>query len=244
MVLEGMVMGAIVVLAGEELRGYAARLCRALAGQGWELIAADGGADRLAALGLTPALIVGDGDSLRGEFAAIPRLSLERRKNFTDGAAALSYALEHYEGRVWLLGAMGGRPDHQLANLLLPLEAARRLKPRSAPGQRDWPARRVCLAGESWRACYAGAGRTLIQGRAGDTVSLVPLQAVKGLSLSGLEYPLQDYSANLGDSRTISNVLTDREGEIVFERGMLLIFQIFAACQSEEPDENIALQGE
>ena len=213
-------MDAVVVLAGEPVAGFARALIKKKAVAGCPLIAADAGADRLADIGLTPSLIVGDGDSLRGAFPGVPRQTFPARKDFTDGAAALALALEQCDGSVWLLGALGGRPDHQLANLLLPLHCA-------AP-------ERVTLAGGDWQGRYLGPDRHTIRGRRGDTVSLLPLSRVSGLTLIGFEYPLQDHTSQPGDSRTVSNVLAKAEARITLEQGCLLAFRIMSREEIEE----------
>lgn len=213
-------MDAVVVLAGEPLEGFARALIRKKAAEGCLLIAADAGADRMAGAGLAPSLIVGDGDSLRGAFPGVPRLEYPRRKDFTDGEAALELALEKCAGDVWLLGVLGGRPDHQLANLLLPLHCA-------AP-------QRVALAGGDWQGRYLGPGRHTLRGRPGDTVSLLPLSRVSGLSLAGFEYPLQNHTAEPGDSRTVSNVLEQDEARITLEQGCLLALRIMSREEIEE----------
>ena len=205
-------MDAVVILAGEEPAGQALKILREKAAQGCLLIAADAGADRLAAAGFQPDIIVGDGDSLQGSFPQAWRIKYQKRKNFTDGEAALQLALDRCNGWVWVLGALGGRPDHQLANLLMPLHS-------SAP-------ERVRLAGADWQGRYITAGWHVIEGRPGDTVSLLPLTPVSGLTLSGFEYPLQYYEAQPGDSRTMSNVLSAEAGRISLSEGCLLAFSI------------------
>ena len=163
---------------------------------------------------------MGDGDSLQGAFPGVPRQTFPARKDFTDGAAALGLALEQSEGLVWLLGALGGRPDHQLANLLLALNCA--------------DPSRVRLVGADWQGRYLGPGRHTLRGRRGDTVSLLPLSRVSGLSLAGFEYPLRDHSADPGDSRTVSNVLEQEEGRVTLERGCLLAFRIMSREEIED----------
>ena len=222
MLMDEKPLDAIVMLAGDPPAGHALRLLRELAAGGCLLVAADAGADRLAAAGCTPHLIVGDGDSLRGRFPEVPRVDYPRRKDFTDGAAALALALERCGGRVWLLGALGGRPDHQLANLLLALNC-------------EQP-ERVWLAGGDWQGRYLTAGRHRLAGRAGDTVSLLPLTPVSGLSLSGFEYPLRQAEARPGDSRTVSNVLAAAEGEIELRSGCLLAIRIISGEECEEEE--------
>ena len=216
---------AVVILAGEPVEGFARALLRKKAAEGCLLIAADAGADRVAGAGLAPSLIVGDGDSLRGAFPGVPRQTFPASKDFTDGEAALELALSKCEGVVWLLGVLGGRPDHQLSNLLLPLHCA-------SP-------QRVAVAGGDWQGRYLGPGRHIITGRPGDTVSLLPLTEVSGLSLQGFEYPLQNYAARPGDSRTVSNVLAAAEAAVTVGGGCLLAIRIMSREEMNQYERRI-----
>lgn len=216
-------MDAVVILAGDLPCGYAEKLLRQKAAEGCPLIAADAGADRLAALGLTPHVIVGDGDSLTGSFPRARFIKYPARKDFTDGQAALELALSQADGPVWLLGALGGRPDHMLANLLLPLGFDQ--------------CERVRLAGEDWQGVYLKQGRHRLTGQAGETVSLLPLTPVMGLTLSGFEYPLEGQKALPGDSRTLSNVLSQTTGVIEFDSGCLLVIRLLSREDAEREDK-------
>lgn len=188
-----MLTEAILMLAGDAPGPWAAQRLRQL----WRrpqilTIAVDGGANHLADLGLEPQVVAGDNDSLRpGLFPLAQREQYPQRKNFSDGEAALRYALSRCSGRIYIFGGLGGRLDHHLANLLLPLHAA------NAP-------QRILLVGEGCVAGYS-CGRYSVVGQDGDILSLIPLTAVHGLTLHGLEYPLCDYDAMPGDSRTLSN---------------------------------------
>jgi thiamine pyrophosphokinase len=94
----------------------------------WEgdwIIGADGGAAQALAWGLVPHLVIGDMDSLPGE----ARAALEaqgsqfvvhpRAKDETDLELALTYATQQGAREIVVLGALGGRLDHTLANVLL-----------------------------------------------------------------------------------------------------------------------------
>lgn len=202
---------AIIVLAGDPPRRLAAACLRELAARpGALLIAADGGADALDGLGLTPDVIVGDNDSITtARFASVPRHVYPARKNFTDGEAAFCLAAERCPtGAVHVFGACGGRIDHFLANLALPLFAV------------NEPAR-VVLHGDDFHAYYSN-GLCELRGAVGDTVSLFPLTAVPGIWLYGFEYPLYGYDAALGDSRTLCNVLAQEHATVRHAGGWLL----------------------
>ena len=205
---------AILVLAGDPPDREEAERLRSLLGTCPRplLLAADGGADHLAQLGLAPDLLLGDGDSLQGRYPMVERLCYAQEKDFSDGEAALDYALTHTEGRVLVFGALGGRLDHLLTNVMLPLELAGGVE-------------RVLLSGPGMEAGYS-RGYAQIQGTPGDTVSLVVLGGpVQGITLSGLYYPLRDYDAVPGGSLTLSNVLTQPTSVVQHQNGVLLVIR-------------------
>ena len=210
-------VSAVVVLAGDApAPDEAARLRQLLSGPARPLLlAADGGADHLAALGLLPDLLLGDGDSLQGDFPGVERIRFQPEKDFSDGEAALAYALRHTAGRVLLLGALGGRLDHLLFNVQLPL---------AQPGGVE----RVLLSGPGMEAAYS-RGEALVEGSAGDQLSLVPLsERVEGICLQGLQYPLENYTLELGSSRTLSNVLLAGRAAVSHRSGLLLVIHSFS----------------
>jgi len=104
-----------------ELRGVPR--ARELAAGADLLIAADGGADHIQALGLKPHAIIGDMDSLREdpwpEDKGIQRIRLSPDKDKCDGECAVEWAFEHGCSKVLLLAAWGGRVDQALGNCAL-----------------------------------------------------------------------------------------------------------------------------
>ena len=83
------------------------------------VIAADRGFDSLMAFGVTPDLVVGDFDSL-GYSPNHPNvIQLPEEKDDTDMVYALRKGLELGYRRFVLLGGVGGRLEHTLANLQL-----------------------------------------------------------------------------------------------------------------------------
>lgn len=203
---------AAVVLAGDPPQQQAAAQLRQLAAQpDTLLLAADGGANALQQLGLCPALILGDNDSRAPNcFAEAAHICYPAEKDFTDGEAALRYACSHSSGSIFLFGALGGRVDHLLTNLLLPLAVC------ADPS-------RIELIDDQVHGYYVCGQRT-IPGKRGDLLSLVPLTAISGLSLQGLAYPLQDFDLQLGSSRTMSNSFSADAARIDLRSGCLLAF--------------------
>src|SRR5690606_20092610 len=80
-------------------------------------------------LGLEPEVWIGDGDSITDEMKKktakqkFPRMTLKRDKRYSDLEFALHFAGEsllekQWTGDVILIGAQGGRFDHEIGNML------------------------------------------------------------------------------------------------------------------------------
>lgn len=194
---------------------------RAAIGPGDRLIAADGGLHHMQALGLRrPDVLIGDLDSIEPAEAEAVRAAggrVERfpvRKDQTDlelavhlaraeGAAAGSSG-----GDILIFGALGGRWDQTLANLLL----------LAHPEFRDARLRLV----DGAQQIYLVQRRAVIEGQPGDTVSLISLQGdARGVTTEGLEYPLRGGTLPFGSTLGISNVLVGRQGSVAVEEGLV-----------------------
>ena len=206
----------LIMLGGDAPGPLAAQELPALLKEEPYVVAADRGAEHLLRLGLKPHLLVGDGDSLSAETreacvkAGTQFLPLPRCKDLTDGEAAFGAALTAGYRRFAVFGAFGGRADHLLGNLLLPL------------AYRDnWAS--CVFYGEGFTAYYCFGAHTL-KGRPGDTVSLVALSPrVENIVLQGFLYPLLAYDTALGSSRCLSNELKEATGRIKFDDGIMLV---------------------
>ncbi len=191
------------------------------------LICADGGARTALALGLRPAHVIGDFDSLsEADLRALEASGTQRhrhspRKDETDLELALLLAADLLaddpQPEIVVLGATGGRLDHELANMmLLAMPALKRVKVRLVHGQEH-----VFLLD-----ARDGPVEMTLHGRAGDLVSLLPFGGdAHGIRTSGLEYPLRDESLWLGPARGVSNVLLGSQATIALRSGMLLCIQ-------------------
>ncbi|MCB9423348.1 MAG: thiamine diphosphokinase [Ardenticatenaceae bacterium] len=179
------------------------------------IIAADGGTRHLRALGQPPDVIVGDMDSLPEgirpwlEAAATEFVEHPPAKDETDLELALLLAASRYDDEIFLFGALGGRLDQTLANIILlaypPLDQ-----------------RRIVLVTEREKA-WLVTDSTEIYGAAGDTVSLIPLGGnVQIEATTGLQWPLVDETLAFGPARGVSNVMAGDVAEVVVGNGRLL----------------------
>jgi thiamine pyrophosphokinase len=192
------------------------------------LIAADGGLRHLLALGLTPHLLIGDLDSISAaELADCQARGVEIRrypthKNETDLELALQAALERAGGALLLVGALGGRLDHTLANIALLGDP--RLEGREARLEDGLV--EVLLIRQSAR----------IHGAAGDLVSLIPLGLpAGGIWTEGLAYPLRGETLLPARTRGLSNVMLAASAGVSLESGRLVC--IHTRAKPLESDE-------
>jgi thiamine pyrophosphokinase len=180
------------------------------------LIAADGGALVLLRLDVLPELVIGDLDSLdEASQAGLAGRGVElrrfpRAKDETDLELALTEAVERGATTIDILGALGGRWDHTFANVaLLALPAL--------------VGRRVRLLADQ-QELFLVRDTATIDGKPGDTVSLLPLSAeVRGVTTRGLLYPLADATLRYEQARGVSNVLIEPPGSVELSAGLLLV---------------------
>ncbi|MEA3428311.1 MAG: thiamine diphosphokinase [Thermodesulfobacteriota bacterium] len=181
------------------------------------LIAADGGARYCRAIGITPAVIIGDFDSLDSDelnklqSSGVEIMRYPAKKDQTDLELALRLAVDRGADEIVVFGAMGGRWDMSIANiLLLTLPEFSGVKLKFVEENQEI-------------ALLRGGEKFTLNGEKGDIVSLTALdQKVKGLTLSGLEYSLKDGMLRLGSTRGISNVLVENTATVCLEKGLLL----------------------
>lgn len=206
-----------LVFANGDLNDGPAVQAALIAAEDALIVAADGGARLALACGLTPALVIGDLDSLsedetamlRDRGAAIERVPAE--KDETDLELALLEAARRGARPIILIGAAGGRLDHMLANICL----------LAMPELRDHDVRIVSGRQTLW---LIGPGEHLLEGASGDTVSLLPLTPeAAGIVTEGLAYPLRGESLRIGAARGVSNVMQAAQARVTLGAGLLLV---------------------
>lgn len=182
------------------------------------LIACDGGARHLSALGLKPDVLIGDMDSIPAAHLADHErqgIRVNRHpvnKDYTDTALALDYALELHPAAIEIWGALGGRIDHALANIHLLIRA------KEAGVS-------TCLVDEYAEASIAD-GEVRVNGAVGCLVSLIALTpVVEDITLEGFEYPLTHECLTMAESRGISNIISDSPASIRVGAGNLLVIR-------------------
>lgn len=185
------------------------------------VLAADGGANLCQAWSWPVDTVVGDMDSVDAavrqtlEAQGVPFLVSPVDKDETDLELALRLALQRGATELVIAGALGARIDHTLGNLaLLALPALARVAARIVDGDQTlWLAR----------------DRLIVPGRPGDSLSLIPFGGdARGVTVSGVRWPLHEADLPLGPSLSISNRMVEHQAEISVQRGMLLVVHINA----------------
>ncbi|HBO33341.1 MAG TPA: thiamine diphosphokinase [Anaerolineaceae bacterium] len=179
------------------------------------IIAVDGGLAHIQALGLQPDMLIGDLDSVSPEQIrwAEEQGSEVRRfpvnKNETDLELALLAAAETGCRHIVIVAALGGRLDQTLSNIfLLNLPVLADLDVRIDDGKQE-----VILI-------HSAAD---LQGNPGDTISLLPISPiVRGITTTGLQYPLTDESLIFYRSRGISNEMLSSRVHVEIQSGILI----------------------
>lgn len=163
------------------------------------VIAADSGISHAKALGVTPELWVGDFDSSPPELVEhynhVEKLTFERQKDETDGSLAIKAALERGADEIVLLGPTGGtRFDHSLGILFEMLAWHEQgVQVFASTGDEEyWPIVDERVELELPKGCL---------------FSILGLTPLRGLTIEGAKYPLQNIDVEFGSTHTLSNVV-------------------------------------
>ena len=183
------------------------------------LLGADRGAMFLLNHGFCPDLALGDFDSVTpqqvNEIRQISKAfeSCDAvEKDQSDTELAFDWAIRHIPKEIVLLGALGTRFDHSLANVHLLRTAL----------EHDIPCR---IIDEYNEVILINRHATLTKNRY-TNVSLLPLTLeVTGITLHGFQYPLHQAALRMGQSLAVSNILVGETGEIEMSSGLLLVIQ-------------------
>ncbi len=181
------------------------------------IIGVDGGLEWLKAKKITPHLMVGDMDSVSAKTLAfyegqgVPCHRANPVKDYTDVWLAIDMAIENQATEIHLINVTGGRIDHTLTNLYLLSYIAK----KGVLGKMITPTEEIFLVEDTG----------IIQGKIGDTISLLPLGGDVILSTEGFYWDLKDRTLSIEEPIGVSNVLRQDCGTIHVKKGRLLIIK-------------------
>ena len=137
---------------------------------------------------------------------------LPHEKDVTDTEAAVDLAYERGATVITIIGGLGGRLDHTMANLGL---LAKYL------GKADI----FIIDGDNFVRMLA-PGKHMVVSAGYEYLGLIPFGGpVTGLTIKNVHYPLENCDVDGTTSLTVSNEITKDPAEISFESGKLLVIQ-------------------
>lgn len=185
------------------------------------ILAVDGGLRLCHDAGILPTHLVGDFDTVEAplleQYASLPGICVIRHKqekDATDTELAMELAIELHAAQIHILGGTGSRIDHSLANIYTLLHAHRKQIP--------------CAMYDACNKLSLLEGERIISRdeQYGDYVSLLPVtETVKGITLEGFKYPLQEAVLSIGSSLGISNEIAAPRATIRCRQGILLVVE-------------------
>ena len=178
------------------------------------VIAADGGWHLASLMGVTPAVLVADFDSMPAP--AVPDgvkvVALPVEKDVTDTAKALEIGFEAGYRGFLLLGCTGGRLDHLQAALAVAADYARR-------------GCDVTVADEQNEIHLLTPGSYVFPVCPEEKVSLFAFGTeVTGLFAEGLKYGITDLTLSPFDPLCVSNECLGEDACLSFKSGLLLVY--------------------
>ncbi len=176
------------------------------------IVAVDGGANKLVGTKFVPDIIIGDMDSINKsalkKFRKIEMLRFPREKDKIDLELALNYCIEKKFSELLILGAIGTRADMTLTNVFVLSQVPEKINAKIVHENQE---------------IYLMRKKFSVEGIPGEKISLFPLNgAVKGLSLKGFKYELENYNLRFGIGVGISNEFKGKKAFISFKDGLLL----------------------
>ena len=181
------------------------------------IIASDKGLEVLDKCNVKPNYIIGDFDSLNKEILKkyvndnkIKIIKLNPEKDYTDTHMALKLAIEINSTNITIIGGVGTRIDHTLANIHILKESLDNnieCKIEDNKNKIQLINRKTILElDENYRY-----------------ISLIPLTTMaKGVTLTGFKYPLSNATLEAGHSIGVSNEQIEKRAEINLKEGILI----------------------
>ncbi|WP_026692075.1 thiamine diphosphokinase [Peribacillus kribbensis] len=181
----------------------------------------DRGVYSLLQLGITPDKAFGDFDSVTGSELELLQTTLfsmdiyPAEKDLTDLEIALEWARAQNPDGIRIFGATGGRADHFLANIQLLTKSHLQRKTDIPIYIEDKTNIIYVKTPGSWNIESIPEKKY---------ISFIPLTLeVKGITLKGFKYPLDNRNITMGSTLCISNELLSNIGTFSFIEGIILV---------------------
>jgi thiamine pyrophosphokinase len=181
---------------------------------GYKLMAVDGGIKTLLDNKLYPHIFLGDRDSFTADFPpGFPETEYHifpPRKDFLDGEAAINHLKERPLAKVLFFSFFQGRWDMTLTHFLMLYQ------------MRDFAGRSFFIVDNG--LIFLAAGPCSFHAQKGQKFSLVPLEKMTKVSVSGALYELHEKNLEPGSGFTLSNCFTEETVHIKMYGEALYLF--------------------
>ena len=179
------------------------------------VIAADSGWNNAKALGATPALLLGDFDSLgRQNLPDGPEIyQVPAEKDLTDTQLAVEMALSRGATEIVIIGGLSGRLDHTLSNLAI-LE---HLNEKKIPA--------ILTDGQNRARFVRNSGALLPRGTFKYLSLIAADETVKGVTVKGCKYPLTNAKLKKTHQYAVSNEIEGNCALVEVKKGGLYIIE-------------------
>ena len=178
------------------------------------IIAVDKGLEALDLLGIKPDYIIGDFDSINESVLSKYQenvITLNKEKDFTDTHEALKFALKLASTEIIIVGAIGSRLDHTLANVYILREALENNV-------------KCTILNEHNKVFLINKDAEIKKDTNYKYVSILPLtENVEGITLTGFKYTLDNSELKIGQSIGVSNEQIEKTARIEIRKGILII---------------------
>ena len=153
--------------------------------------------------------VLGDFDSLNPEDVKDIEIIKKLDQNYTDFEKAVHYLIENKINYIDLWGTSGKDDDHFLGNLSVLIQYHKKIE---------------IVFHTDTQYFFMAKKENIIKLEKDKIVSLFPLNTVKEITTSGLQFPLQKEDLKLGKRIGIRNKSIENEIKISFKKGKMLIF--------------------
>jgi thiamine pyrophosphokinase len=178
------------------------------------IICADGGANNAKKIGVTPNYIIGDLDSASKSsielFKDKSKIIKDDNQDNTDLEKALSLAETLNPSEILIMGAIGDRIDHTLANIMCLTKINSDIKAQIIDEKNI-----IELVENS----------ADISGDKNDIISIVPMTDISNLCYTGLKWNIENLDTNIGWFG-ISNRLEEKNANISLSNGKILLIRV------------------
>lgn len=191
------------------------------------VICADGGASHLKNIGVLPDVLIGDFDSIDdNELENMIRLGVQvikypKDKDYTDTELCVDYALKNNFSKIIILGGIGTRFDHTLANVYL----LKKIFENNATGVIADEHNEIMIAG-SRIEINKNIEMCGIENSYKNKLTILPFSdRVEGLTTYGLLYELNNADINMGWTTGVSNEFTSDTAVLTLKNGLIIVIR-------------------